>query len=79
MGMCKARHCAGDLRASVADVRSCLSAFEYKKLLRVGIAEAELAVKTGAVGGHQIDPLNARYAWGVQEFLYDAAAKSMAL
>ena len=79
MRMCSARDCAGDLRASVADVRSCLSAFEYKKLLRVGIAEAELAVKTGAVGGHQIDPFNARYAWGVQEFLYDAAAKSMAL
>ena len=60
------------------DVQTSPSAFEYKKLLGAGIAEAELAVKTGAVGGHQIDPFNARYAWGVQEFLYDAAAKSMA-
>jgi hypothetical protein len=47
--------------------------------LGAGIAEAELAIKTAAVGGHQINALHASYAWGVQEFFYDAAAKTMAL
>ena len=48
-------------------------------MLGAGIAETKLAIKTTAVGGHQVHPFHASYTWCVQEFLYDAAAKTMAL
>jgi hypothetical protein len=41
--------------------------------------EAELAIKTAAVGGHQVHPLYTSYAWGVEELFHHAAAKTMAL
>ena len=60
-------------------LESSLSAFEHEQLLGAGIAEAKLAIKTTAVGGHQVHPLHTSHAWGVQELLPRAAAAPMAL
>jgi hypothetical protein len=56
-----------------------LSALQHQQLLGAGIAEAELAIKTAAVGGHQINALYPGYPWGVKKFFHHAAAKPVAL
>ena len=55
------------------------STLQHQELLRVGIAEPQLAVEAGAVGGHQINPLNAGDRGGVQQLLYNPSTKAPTL